>query len=108
MADPNTFVTSYPPWFDFGAVTVGQAASVTFSFTNHGATTSPPVTFMLNGPNYNEFSLTADTCTGAVLATGDSCTMTVVFAPISTGTKHGELIVTVADSSTTYLTGTGQ
>jgi len=106
--DSNAFVTSDPPTYDFGAVTVGNSASFTLPFTNHGAATSPAMAFLISGINYMEFSLTSDNCTGVVLANGDTCTVSVVFTPMSTGTKHGELVVTVGDGFTAFLTGTGE
>ena len=106
--DSNAFVTSDPPSYDFGGVTVGQTSSVTLPFTNHGAATSPPVSFSLEGPNNTDFALSMDNCTGAVLANGDTCTVTVSFTPASTGTKHASLQVTIMDGGNTPLTGTGQ
>ena len=88
--------------------TVGQTSSVTLPFTNHGAVTSPPVSFALDGPNNTEFSLSMDNCTGSVLANGDTCTVTVSFTPASTGTKHASLQVTIMDGGNTQLTGAGQ
>jgi hypothetical protein len=106
--DSNAFVTSDPPSLDFGTVAVGQSASITLPFKNYGATTSPPVSMMLSGINPTEFSLTNDTCTNAVLINGEGCTVTVVFTPMSTGTKHADLQVTIADGGDPHLTGVGQ
>jgi len=43
-----------------------------------------------------------------VLANNDSCTVSVVFAPMSAGLQHVALDVTVGDPTTTFLTGTGE
>jgi hypothetical protein len=106
--DSNPFVTSDPPWLDFGAVPVGQTASITLPFKNYGAATSPPVSFAFFGPNNTELSLSNDHCSGVVLAHGASCTVTVVFAPMSTGTKHASLQVTIPGGGDAKLTGVGQ
>jgi hypothetical protein len=106
--DSNPFVTSDLPSLDFGTVSVGQRASLTLTFRNYGAATSDPVSFQLDGINNTEFSLRNDNCSGAVLANGDSCTVTVVFSPSSTGTKHASLQVTIADGGDPQLTGVGQ
>ena len=106
VSDP--FVTSDPPSYDFGTVTVGDSASVTLPFTNHGAAATPPMAFQIYGIDYSEFSLASDNCTGVILANGDTCTVSVVFAPMSAGTKHGDLDVIVGDPFTTVLTGTGE
>lgn len=108
VEDSNPFVNADLPSIDFGAVTVGQSASRTLHFQNYGAATSPPITFLMSGINPGEFSLTNDSCTNAVLSNGDSCAVTVVFAPQSTGTKHADLGVQVRDGGDPKLTGVGQ
>jgi len=104
VTDP--FVASDPPDHDFGTVAVGQSASFTFPFTNHGLATSPPIAFSFSEPTAG-FSLTADTCTGVALAHGATCTVTTVFTPPSTGTKNSWLDVAVMGGSSTHLSGTG-
>lgn len=106
--DTNTFVTSDPPSHDFGNVTVGQNSTFTFPLTNHGAATSPPMSLQLSGPNNGDFSLVSDHCKNKILANGQSCDVTVKFAPSSTGTKYATLQITVGDGGSTALTGTGQ
>lgn len=64
--------------------------------------------FLFFGPNNNEFSLTADHCTGRTLANGATCTVAVQFAPMSTGIKHASLQVTIPGGDSAGLTGTGQ
>ncbi len=45
----------------------------------------PLVVFSVRLANSNDFDLTSDNCTGAVLSDGQSCTFDVAFAPLSTG-----------------------
>jgi hypothetical protein len=106
--ESGPFVKSDPPSHDFGNVTVGQTASFTLPFTNHGLATSAPLAFALGGINPTEFSLTMDSCTGVALANNESCTVTVVFAPASPGTKHASVEPTIPGGDDTQLTGVGQ
>src|SRR5215831_18464012 len=93
---------------DFGLVTTGQAASQTVTLANTGASAVPALKVMLSDPA--AFAVTTDTCTGISLGPGTSCTVTVQFAPTSSGTVTATLTaaskkeaVTTADQ----LTGTG-
>lgn len=93
---------------DFGNVAVGASASHAVTFENFGTATSDPVMFQLDGINPTEFSLSNDSCTGVALAHGDSCAVTVVFTPASTGTKHSSLQVAIPGGGDPKLTGVGQ
>jgi hypothetical protein len=104
MSDP--YVTSKPMWIDFHTVGVGTSASVPLVFENHGLTTSLPLMFDFTEPTAG-YSLADDTCTGAVLVYGDTCTLTVVFTPTSTGTKTSWLNIAVPGGSQSHLTGVG-
>ncbi len=106
--DPNALVISDPMAYDFGPVAIGQTASVTIPFTNRGAMTSPPVAFAFDDPMHSQFSLTADACTGAALATNASCMVTLTFAPTSAGAIHDDLYVTSSELTDLKLSGTGQ
>ena len=97
-----------PSRFDFGQVTVGQAAAQTFTLANTGGRASRAVTVTLSGPA--AFTITADACTATSLGPGTSCTVTVRFAPARTGTAAATL--TAANNkkavlATDSLTGTG-
>lgn len=106
VADP--FVTSDPPSLDFGTIGVGTSKSLTLPYKNFGTATSAPVAFQLGGINPADFSLTNDSCTGVALAHGDTCSVTVVFTPGATGTRHSDLQVAVPGGNDAKLTGVGQ
>ncbi len=88
------YATGMPPQvslnktsLDFGTVTVGSASTDTVSFTNSGSTIVSLGTATVTGVNATEFSVQSDTCSGETLAPTATCTLSVVFAPISS-TDH--------------------
>ena len=69
--------------FDFGLVAVRKTASQTFTLTNSGGSASAALTVTLSGPP--TVTITDDTCTATSLGPGKSCTVTVQYAPTSSG-----------------------
>jgi hypothetical protein len=64
----------------------------------------------LGGANPGDYAITGDTCTGATLASGSACTVTVNFAPGTAGTRSAALTIadnTAAGSHVVALTGKG-
>ena len=51
----------------------------------------------LAGPHGLEFRVTADGCSGVVLAVTESCGISVAFAPVVSGARHSELLVASDD-----------
>ena len=75
-----------------------QATDLAFTSITLGST---------GASNLNQFSQ-VNTC-GAVLAAGASCTVTVTFAPTSTGAKSAQLtLVNAAGTQTVAITGTSR
>jgi hypothetical protein len=75
-----------PRVLDLGDVAVGRiAASQTVTLTNAGATPLVLARGSGFGPSGTGFITTRETCTAAPLAPGDSCTLTVTFAPVKAG-----------------------
>ncbi len=68
----------------FGTVAPGASATRTIAVTNDGATTTGPIQVSVSGPDAGVFSATNDTCTNAMLANGQGCSVDIVFAPIAT------------------------
>jgi hypothetical protein len=82
-------VSSVP---DFGSVATGtSSAAKTVTFTNGGGLTTGTVTTSIVGGSADQFSTSDDTCNGATLAPGASCTVKVTFDPTSTGLKVASL-----------------
>lgn len=97
---PATLVSATPP-------------QQTFTVTNVGDQTTPSLsTSVTAGSNTtsSEFSIAGNTCAGATLAAGASCTIPVQFVPATYGPKSGTLTVNggAAGSPSVTLSGTGQ
>ena len=93
-------VTLQPTTLDFGSLLVGRTGIVSATFTNSG---TAPVTIgaLATTGDYSIASATTATnacTTGAALAPGASCTITVVFSPTQVGTRTGTLSVSSSAS----------
>jgi hypothetical protein len=93
----------------FGSVPVDTtSAASTVSVMNKGTAT---VTMGTVAVNETDFVIAANHCTsGLTLATGATCTISVVFRPKTTGAKKGALIIEDSDPSSPQvvgMTGTG-
>lgn len=104
MATPSLTASSTVP---FGSIMVGQMASLGVTVTNSGTTTSGTIT--VTAPT-GAFSITTDTCAGDTVPAGDTCTVTVQFAPTATGAQASSIVLnaTPGGPRTVNLTGTGQ
>ena len=96
----------------FGNVDVDSFSDfvdVTVSNTGLGYLTIDEV--LITGLNKLQFSIEADDCTGAYLATSESCIVSVAFAPKSGGAKQAKLTIPSDDPDNNplniTLTGTG-
>jgi Abnormal spindle-like microcephaly-assoc'd, ASPM-SPD-2-Hydin len=97
-----------PSAYDYGQVAVGKTASQTFTLANSGGSASGALTLALSGPS--AFTTVGDTCSAISLGPGQSCTVTVQFAPVSAGTDTATLTATgkkTSAAATLSLTGTG-
>jgi hypothetical protein len=97
-----------PSPFDYGSVTSGQMASQIFTLKNTGGSATSALHVGLSGAS--AFTLTSDSCSATSLGPGKSCTVTVQFAPTSTGGVAASLSAASnkpAAHATDSLTGTG-
>jgi hypothetical protein len=75
--------------FGFGLVGVGKTATQTFTLTNSGGSASAALTVTLtDAPG---LSITEDDCTGTSLGPAKSCTVTVEYAPTTSGSTSATL-----------------
>jgi hypothetical protein len=82
--------TASPTAVSFGGVRVGNAAAPqTITLTNDGNTTLRVSSATLTGSS--SFSLAANSCSGATLAAGATCTVQLGFAPANVGTFNATL-----------------
>jgi hypothetical protein len=92
----------------FAATAVGASSTATATLTNTGVgplSVTTPTAASVTG---SDFALASTTC-GTSLAAGNSCSVTLTFAPAAMGTRTGSLVIgTGAGSQSAALSGTGQ
>jgi hypothetical protein len=94
----------------FGNVSLGTTSgSRTVTVSNVGGATSAAVAVELSGSGASHFDVTADMCTGVMLAANESCTFAVRFAPNTAGAKTAvvSIMASGAVGSQVALSGTG-
>lgn len=72
-------------FLDFGTVAVGSSATRTLTLTGSGALPTAESPFSTATTSDSQFAITANTCEGAVLDRGESCTIDVTFTPTAPG-----------------------
>ena len=90
-----------------GTTSGAQSATV----TNKGTGNLAMGTVTVSGTNANDFSKSFDTCTGATVAPGNTCTVSVTFTPSAGGSRSASLNFTdfaPTTPQTVSLSGTGQ
>lgn len=97
---PPRSLTASPSPYDYGDVIVGQSSSQTFTITNPGGSPLTLLSVQLTGPDPTHFLLGTETCTGAPVAPGASCTIAVAFSPTSIGLKVASVSVASASGTT--------
>src|SRR6266542_1908610 len=108
-----TAVALDPSSVDFGNQAVGGTSdpprTVTFINNDLAALTLKPVS--ISGANPSDFVTASDTCSGATVGVGASCTVALRFRPTTGGSRGANLVFGEARrggaSFTTALSGTG-
>jgi hypothetical protein len=107
LSQPTTLAIS-PSTQDLGATVVGTTGTATtFTVVNNGNVSSGTLAVALSS---DEFTLTHDTCSGAVLVKDGSCTLAVALKPVAPGAKSAILTVmglNVVPPATANITGIG-
>jgi hypothetical protein len=104
-------LTITPGAHDFGAVALGAPPSgQTFTVENSGDAPTGVLDVTLGGADAGDFVHGADTCSGAALPPGQSCTVSIGFAPASAGARSATLSVsgTPGGAAVAMLSGVGQ
>ena len=101
-----------PAQVAFPALGLGQTSSpVTFTISNTGGAAIANLGFQITGASASSFSWNASTC-GAILQSGDSCTIQISFAPALIGQLTATLVVSSSTAGTNPvqapLSGIGQ
>jgi hypothetical protein len=103
-------LTASPASINFGSVKVGTKSKVIVTVTNTGNLTLNIGTVTITGANAGSFGIEANSCPGAHLAPGASCSVTVVLKPQTKGSLSATLTFKndgVASPQYVPLTGTG-
>ncbi len=75
-----------------GTAVVGdQSVAMPVTFTSVGTASTELGTIGIDGAAAGDFVVTADTCSGATLASGATCDIAVAFAPTGPGTRVAQL-----------------
>jgi N-acetylneuraminic acid mutarotase len=107
----GALLTTTPDSLTFGQQPLNtSSAPRTVMLTNGGTTSARVASVTLGGLNASDFATGADSCTGAVIAPGGSCAVSVNFAPRFLGTRSA--VLTISDDApgsprTVPLTGAG-
>jgi hypothetical protein len=95
----------------FGDLLPGQDSEpISFELKSSGTGDLGIESVELTGPDRDQFTLVSNGCTQIAMASGDSCSIEVAFAPSSTGPKSASLTVhtdAVGADTTVELAGTG-
>jgi serine protease len=94
---------------DFGPASINTSVSRTITFTNGSGALITLGTAAVSGNNGAFFSMASDGCSTATLVAGDSCSITLSYAPTATGVHTATLTVpdTTALSSPAFVALTG-
>lgn len=83
------------------------SAPASFVITNTGGDTATGITVALTGADAARFALSSDSCTGATLASTQTCTVAVTFSPTAIGLISG-VVLTVTPATGTAASATLQ
>jgi hypothetical protein len=98
----STQLTATPGSLAFGTVSEGQAAVRSFTLANTGNAPTSPLTFSLPA------TVTQTNTCGASLAAGANCLVTATYAPTTTVSLTGSIVVSDQDSTAQVsVAGTG-
>jgi hypothetical protein len=100
-------VTVNPTAYTFPNQDVGTTSAATnFVLTNYGS--MPLTSFTISASDTSDFPVTADTCVGATLNPGATCTISVAFNAAVVGQHSSTMNVSLADPSQVTYSATFQ
>jgi len=108
-ASPPYYLVS-PPNKAFGDLAVGSTASQTFTLTNAGGRQTGVLQDSISGTGAAEYAMTSESCSGRRLRPGESCAITVIFAPTAAGIAYAQVNITADNppgGAIPWLSGTG-
>jgi hypothetical protein len=84
-------LSATPDPVDFKIVSVGKTRNIGLTITNSGIAGLSIQSISFTGLNRNEFTKINDACSGHTVQPSSTCSLDVVFAPISAGPKAADL-----------------
>jgi hypothetical protein len=99
-------LVAFPSSVNFGTVTVGNSLNQTLTLTNSGASSLSVTQAGVTGAGFTVGGISLP----VTIPAGQSVTMTITFAPTTSGAASGNIAITSSASSTTLnvpLSGTG-
>jgi List-Bact-rpt repeat protein len=82
-----------PLTHDYGTAPTGSSVAQDYTLTNNGDLASGTITATVVGVDAADFSITADGCSGMMIAAHETCSITLAFSPQTTGAKNATLQV---------------
>jgi hypothetical protein len=82
----------------FGSVPLARASNATVTLRNLGSTSLQVAAVEVSGPSAGDYATAGDSCSGATLAVGGSCSTPVAFTPTELGQRAATLTIDVAGS----------
>ena len=93
---------------DFGNIAVGASATQSFTVINMASAIASSLVTSIGGADASQFVISANTCGGASLSAGGTCSVVVQFAPSAPGGKTATLTVSGSTGlASATLTGSG-
>lgn len=92
---------------DFGNVALGLAKTLRLTVRNGSSVTARPYAVALAGVDAQDFSISADACSGISNAPTDSCTVDVTFTPSTTSERTAQFVATSANLGTLMIALSG-
>ncbi|HDL20519.1 MAG TPA: tandem-95 repeat protein [Nitrospirae bacterium] len=93
-------ISILPEGLDLGSVSVGSSsAAQTLTIMNSGSADLEIYSINIEGTDASMFNAAAETCLNLtpVIASGENCTISVIFSPSSTGIKSADLSIESGD-----------
>ena len=104
---PSPVLSVVSTSFDYGEIETGTGTDpVTFTVANNGPADSGALDVTIEQSDPRQFNFgkripgVDDTCSGATLASGETCTVGIEFAPTSDGSHQATLLVTADPGGT--------
>jgi hypothetical protein len=97
---PNPQISVSSTSLDFGSVPTGSSSFTDLTIANSGSANLIIRQITFGGANALDFNARDDNCTGATLTPSRNCTVEIVFAPRSTGSKSATLSISSNDPDT--------